>query len=262
MTKGRNDKQRSPESGEADDERSLPFAGSASRQFRSLSVPFSVSSALCQFRLLSFPPSGVDAGLAGAHVRSVGSDPRTPTHGGSLMHRREVVRYLGAALALPFLPRSAEAAIVLGEQLHLRLAGEEVPFRTLNAAQQALVTDIAELIIPETETPGATSVNVPQFIDLILTDWMSDDERAAFLAGLDDIGAKGFAGLSHAGKTNLLTTLDAARGDKTGAGFSFGRLKALTVYGYFTSKPVQRDLLKTRMFFDGYHGNVPFTPAT
>ena len=177
------------------------------------------------------------------------------------MQRREVVRYLGAALALPFLPRSAEAAIQLGERLHLRLAEGEVPFRTLNTAQQALVTDIAEMIIPETDTPGATSVKVPQFIDLILTDWMSDDERAVFLSGLDAIDASGFAALSPAQKTELLTKLDAARADKSGAGHAFGRLKSLTVYGYFTSKPVQRDILKTQMFFDGYHGNVPFTPA-
>ena len=39
------------------------------------------------------------------------------------------------------------------------------------------------------------------------------------------------------------------------------RLKALTVYGYFTSRTVQQDILKTRMFFNGYDGNVPFTPA-
>jgi hypothetical protein len=182
------------------------------------------------------------------------------------MQRREVVRFLGAALALPFLPSSAEAAIELGEQLHRRLGGEEVPFRTLNAAQQALVTDIAELIIPETDTPGATSVKVPQFIDLILTEWASDDERAAFLAGLGDIETKASTGsrfieLSRAQKTELLTALDGARTDTTGAGLAFGRLKALTVYGYFTSKPVQVDVLKTRMFFNGYQGNVPFTPA-
>jgi hypothetical protein len=177
------------------------------------------------------------------------------------MQRREVVRYLGAALALPFLPRSAEAAIQLGEQLHLRIAREEVPFRTLNAAQQALVTEIAEMIIPETDTPGATSVKVPQFIDLILTDWMSDNEKSVFLSGLNAIDASGFAPLSRPQKVELLTKLDAARADKSGAGHAFGRLKALTVYGYFTSQPVQRDILKTQMFFDGYRGNVPFTPA-
>jgi hypothetical protein len=188
------------------------------------------------------------------------------------MQRREVVRFLGAALALPFLPSSAEAAIELGEELHRRLGGEEVPFRTLDGAQQMLVTDIAEMIIPETDTPGATSVQVPQFIDLILTEWASDAERAAFLAGLGDIDARAstlasnassqrFVDLSRAQKTELLTALDAAREDKAGAGLAFARLKALTVYGYFTSKPIQMDVLKTRMYFNGYQGNVPFTPA-
>jgi hypothetical protein len=179
------------------------------------------------------------------------------------MHRRDVVSYLGAALALPFLPRSAGAAIQLGEELHRRLLSEEVPFRTLNARQRAVVTEIAEMIIPETGTPGAKSVKVPEFIDLILTEWMSDDEKGAFLAGLEEIDSKGFAGLSREQKVELLTALDAARREKAGAGHTFGRLKSLTVYGYFTSQKVQREVLKTQMIFmDGYKGSVPFTPAT
>jgi hypothetical protein len=137
-----------------------------------------------------------------------------------------------------------------------------VPFRTLNGCQQKLVTEIAELIIPKTETPGATDVKVPEFVDLILTEWMSDDERAAFLAGLNEIDAKGFAKLATDQKVAQLAALDKARNDKTGAGHAFGRLKALTVYGYFTSAPVQQDILKTKVMFDSYEGNVPFTPAT
>lgn len=184
------------------------------------------------------------------------------------MQRREVVRFLGAALALPFLPANAEAAIELGEELHRRIG--DAQFRTLNAEQQALVTNIAEMIIPETDTPGATGVRVPEFIDLILSEWAGDGEKASFLTGLGDIDARAsalgagtsrFVDLSVDRKTALLTALDAARVDTGGAGHAFHRLKALTVYGYFTSKPVQQDILKTRMFFDGYHGDVPFTPA-
>ena len=184
------------------------------------------------------------------------------------MQRRQVVRFLGAALALPFLPRSADAALELADTLHRRLSSGDVPFRTLDADQQKLVTNIAEMIIPETDTPGATSVKVPEFIDLILTEWAGDDERASFLAGLADIdaraaalGAPRFVQLPSEKKVELLVTLDAARAARTGAGLAFGRLKGLTVYGYFTSKPVQVNILKTRMFFDGYQGNVPFTPA-
>lgn len=182
------------------------------------------------------------------------------------MRRREVVRFLGAALALPFIPSGADAAIQFGERLHARLG--DVPFRTLNPAQRALVTNIAEMIIPETDTPGATSVKVPEFIDLILTEWASDEDRAAFLAGLSDIDARAaamgtprFVDMPAPKKIELLTTLDGARGDKTGAGLAFGRLKALTVYGYFTSKFVDQEILKTQMFFNGYQGSVPFTPA-
>src|SRR5947209_16387599 len=107
------------------------------------------------------------------------------------MRRRQAVQFLGAALALPFIPRSARAAIELGEHIHRRLG--DVPFRTLNTDQQKLVTSIAEMIIPETDTPGATSVKVPEFIDLIFTEWASDDERALFVAGLGDIDAKAAA---------------------------------------------------------------------
>jgi hypothetical protein len=182
------------------------------------------------------------------------------------MRRREVVRFLGAALALPFLPSGADAAIQLGESLHERLG--DVPFRTLDRDQQALVTNIAELIIPETDTPGATSVRVPEFIDLILTEWASDDERGVFLTGLGDIdsrasamGSPRFVGLPAAKKLELMSALDSAREEKAGAPFAFRRLKALTVYGYFTSKRVEQDILKMQMFFNGYQGNVPFTPA-
>ena len=182
------------------------------------------------------------------------------------MRRREVVQFLGAALALSFVPRDVDAAIKFGEDLHLRLG--DVPFRTLNRDQRLLVATIADMIIPETDTPGATSVKVPEFIDLILTDWMSDDERAAFLAGLTDIdsrsatvGAPHFVDLPAPKKVELVTALDGARGDKAGAGLAFARIKALTVYGYFTSKRVEQEILKVQMFFNGYQGNVPFTPA-
>ena len=181
------------------------------------------------------------------------------------MQRREVVKFLGIALALPFIPRNVERAIELGQGIHRRLG--DVPFRTLNPDQRAIVTAIAEMIIPETDTPGATSVKVPEFIDLILTEWASDEERETFLAGLKDIdvravaaGAPKFIEMPGVGRGTLVTALDAAREDKTGGGHAFSRIKALTVYGYFTSQVVQQDILKTQMFFNGYDGNVPFTP--
>ena len=56
---------------------------------------------------------------------------------------------------------------------------------------------------------------------------------------------------SPTARRELLTALDAVTAEKTGAAFTFHRLKALTVYGYFTSKPVEQDILKVQMFFNG-----------
>ena len=96
---------------------------------------------------------------------------------------------------------------------------------------------------------------------------MSAPVRIAFLGGLSDIdtrsasvGSSSFIGLAPAKKVEFLTALDRASGDKAGAGLAFARIKALTVYGYFTSKRVEQEVLKPQMFFNGYQGNVPFTP--
>lgn len=184
------------------------------------------------------------------------------------MHRRHALKLLSAAAALPFLPGDAEAAVALGRALHERLS--DVPFRTLDAGQQALVAELAELVIPETDTPGARSVKVPEFIDLLLTERAPAEETAAFLAGLAEIDARAaargggprFVALAPPAQAEIVTALDAARDEKAGAGFAFGRLKAMTVYGYFTSRVVDERVLKTRLFFDRYRGDVPFTPAT
>ena len=119
--------------------------------------------------------------------------------------------------------------------------------RTLTPAQDELVAQLTELIIPETDTPGARAAGVHEFIDLMLTDWMPDDDRAAFLAGLDDVEARSRAAHNAAfldapadGQVALLTTLeDEALAAAPAPGAPppfFAMLKQLTLLGYYTSE--------------------------
>lgn len=62
--------------------------------------------------------------------------------------------------------------------------------RTLSSDQHELVATIAELIIPETDTPGARAAGVPEFIDQMLTDWMYAAEREHFLQELAQVDAQ------------------------------------------------------------------------
>ena len=183
------------------------------------------------------------------------------------MQRREMLKVIGAAAALPFVPARADAAVRLAESVHRRLdaeraaSGARYALRVLSAEQNELVTMIAEMIIPETDTPGATSVHVNEFLDLLLAEWSNDDDRAAFLAGLDAIDhemratyGKRFVELVEPERVLTLRALDGARDARDGAGHAFGELKRLTVYAYFTSEPVQKNVLKTVIWPGRYDG--------
>jgi gluconate 2-dehydrogenase gamma chain len=177
--------------------------------------------------------------------------------------RREAVRLLGAIVAVPFLPGTAGSAAVHADRVHEAIQGG-ARFRTFDPAQQELVGRLVDAIIPRTDTPGALDVRVPEFIDHVVTDWASEPERRALLDGLAAIdararahGAATFAGLPATRQADLLRTLDAERAATSGAGHAFGHVKSLAVYGYFTAEAVQRDVLKTQMFFAAFDGCAP-----
>ena len=67
---------------------------------------------------------------------------------------------------------------------------EQAVLRTLNPHQNATVTTISEIIIPQTDTPGAKAARVNEFIDLILTEWYDDEEKSIFLTGLTDVDTR------------------------------------------------------------------------
>lgn len=170
------------------------------------------------------------------------------------MDRRDALRLLGAVAAVPFLPDSAEAAATIARRVHTAIQGG-ARFRTFSASQQALVARLADAIIPRTDTPGAVDVRVPEFIDHMVTDWASAAERQALLEGLAAIEAR--ASVPATRQAELLAQLDAERTAPSGAGYAWAQVKSLTVVGYFTAEPVQRDVLRTRMIHATFDGCAP-----
>ncbi|MEO6528272.1 MAG: gluconate 2-dehydrogenase subunit 3 family protein [Gemmatimonadaceae bacterium] len=75
--------------------------------------------------------------------------------------------------------------------------------RTLSPTQAELVATLAEHIIPATDTPGARAAGVHRFVDAIVTDYYSAEERKRFLSGLGDIDARA---QKASGTTFLKTT--------------------------------------------------------
>lgn len=116
--------------------------------------------------------------------------------------------------------------------------------RFLNQDQFLMLERIVDLIIPETDTPGALGANVHHFIDLMLAEWASPQRQARYVTGLEDIdrraresGADSFSAGSTTRQTELLRTLDKEAFANGSADAFFGELKKLVLFAYYSSEP-------------------------
>ena len=57
----------------------------------------------------------------------------------------------------------------------------------LSAPRLALLSAVADTIIPRTDTPGASEVGVPKLLDGMLRDWAGPSQRDALIGALDKI---------------------------------------------------------------------------
>jgi glucoside 3-dehydrogenase (cytochrome c) hitch-hiker subunit len=163
----------------------------------------------------------------------------------------------GAMTAFPILgqagvtPAMAHAAAHLhGAQVAAAAAGVQPDpnWKALffDPHQNESVIALTELIIPETETPGAKAALVNRFIDLMLNDEDADKQKSFIqgLAWLDGrslkMHSKPFVELSAEQQTALLTPLadpgNKSPDDEPGVRF-FQEIKDWTLYGYYTSRP-------------------------
>ena len=112
-------------------------------------------------------------------------------------------------------------------------------------AQNELATTIAELIIPETDTPGARAVRVNEHMDLVLNDEIPEVQRA-FRNGLAWIDRKSqqlydaeFLKLSSEQQKAILSRVSNRKNgsteDEPGHRF-FLDIRRRTVFAYYTSK--------------------------
>lgn len=111
-------------------------------------------------------------------------------------------------------------------------------FSVLTEKQFRTLSVIADVIIPETDTPGAVGVGVPAFIDWALGNWLLPEETNAFLAGLDQFAEQNdsFLKANSAVQETVVRSIDEQL-HTLPQGLEFYRqLKELVLIGYYTSE--------------------------
>lgn len=126
----------------------------------------------------------------------------------------------------------------------------------------ANLADVAETIIPKTDTPGAKELGVDRFVEKMLADCFDKKAQENFSAGLNLLDSisqstfgKPFSGLDKKQKQHVLTGMSMHQ-DPLQKNF-FNTVKNLTVQGYSTSEYVMTNITNYELVPGRFHGCVP-----
>ncbi len=102
---------------------------------------------------------------------------------------------------------------------------------TFSESEYELLSVLADMILPPTDTPGAREAGVPAILD---EDLAEDGERLQTLrTGLADLQERGFRDWPEEGRLELLTRFSEASGEERDF---FETLKELTVDAYYSTE--------------------------
>lgn len=133
-------------------------------------------------------------------------------------------------------------------------AGAQLPSKTSTAIsgegddnRMEILSEMAERILPATDTPGAKEAKVVEFIGLVLDGWFSKSERSTFWNGFEEAMTlcnekykKNFLRCSAEEQNTLLLQLDSeffrSSGNPSARANFFHLMKQFTLTGYYTSE--------------------------
>lgn len=139
--------------------------------------------------------------------------------------------------------------------------------------QARIVMEVAEIIIPKTDTPGAKDTGVPGFIDLMLKDCYKKEDQDRFISGLTSFEEEAkkaygdsFIYCKPEQQVELVTKVHAAALAEAKENREAKRpfilmAKELTLLGFFTSEPGATQVLQYIAVPGSYKGCIPLAEA-
>ncbi|MES2148911.1 MAG: gluconate 2-dehydrogenase subunit 3 family protein [Pseudomonadota bacterium] len=171
------------------------------------------------------------------------------------MHRRDLIKFIAAATGCAFVG-SVRAA--------------PAPHRPFSAHELLMLDEIAETILPRTDTPGAKDAAVGAFIARYSAACYEPVQLRSLHEGIGTLDAQmkakagtSFLRASPAQRQLLLTGIDLqarkhALEHSSAVPHYFTLMKQLTLFGFFTSEAGSTRVLRYRPVPGKYRGCVPY----
>jgi gluconate 2-dehydrogenase gamma chain len=182
----------------------------------------------------------------------------------AMIQRRAVLKrvawMLGGAVSAP-------AALAILQGCSAKDAGSTATNWTpkfFKGEQGAVIAEIAEIIIPKTDTSGAKDAGVPAFIDMLMADVYDKAAQDRFNLGFAEFAAaakatgKSFLDQDSAQRTAFVKqSLEAALAGSRDPKPFILMTRELTLLGFYTSQPGISENFLYEAVPGAYHGCVP-----
>ena len=178
------------------------------------------------------------------------------------MERRELLKMITLATG---------GALIGGELLLSGCKINAKPEGIFSADDIAFLDEMAETIIPKTNTPGAKDAEVGKFMTIMVNDCYEAKDQKIFHNGLiklEEVSKKKFSSsfmkITAEQRKELLIELDKeakayqSAKKETEPNHYFTMMKQLTLFGFFTSKPGATEALRYVAIPGKYEGSVPY----
>jgi hypothetical protein len=143
---------------------------------------------------------------------------------------------------------------------------------SFSAADISFLDEVAETILPATNTPGAKEAKVAEFMKVMVTDCYETKDQTIFMDGIKKLdeaskkaNSKSFMEADAKQRHDLLVTLDKEAKDYEKAKKQdepkhyFTMMKELTLTGFFTSEVGATKALRYVAVPGKFEGSVPYT---
>ena len=178
------------------------------------------------------------------------------------MERRELIKMIAALTGGAFIGGSLLSGCRAEPQLGgIAFSNDDILF----------LDEVAETILPATNTPGAKAAKVGELMKTMVNDTYEEKDRQIFHTGITTLNeackkatGKSFMDATPEQRTTLLTTIDteAKAWQKTkkekDASHYFTMMKQLTLLGFFTSKEGATQVLRYIAVPGKYEGDYPY----
>lgn len=176
------------------------------------------------------------------------------------MNRRELLKMIAVATGTAMVGGQALAAFASG-RVEAALSDEEVH----------LLDEVAETLLPRTDTPGAKDAEVGDFMRVFVRDCYTVEQQSRFRDGIAQIEAHsraahgaGFLALDAPRRGEVVAALDRearAQVESEGEPHGFTLIKQLALFGFFTSEVAATEVLRYVAVPGRYDGDLAYEPG-